>query len=306
MEIVAKKAIDEKKPRKSVTVFAGSGRKQRGLTYAAARRFLDNLESYGDVQGEIVFLSECSLGLCRGCKVCFERGEERCPLKGDRDMLIEKMMASDGVVFATPTYSFQVSAIMKAFLDRLGFVFHRPRFFGKTFTSIVAQGLFGGGKIEKYLDFVGGCLGFNTVKGSCITALEPMTEKDRRKMDKALARQCRRFHKQLIEPTLAAPSLLQLMGFRMGRTSIKQTLGEDKRDFVYYRDRDWLESDYYYPTRLGPLKKAVGALFDWMAARKYKRPEPAPRLITMASAAEQAAEENDKRPTQTTARGDAS
>ena len=54
------------------------------------------------------------------------------------------MMASDAVVFASPNYSFQVSAIMKLFLDRLGFVFHRPRFHGKTSTSIVVQGIFGG------------------------------------------------------------------------------------------------------------------------------------------------------------------
>jgi hypothetical protein len=85
---------------KSVTAFVGSARK-KGFTYAATRQFLDNLQSFGDVQGEIVFLSECDIGLCRGCKVCFERGEERCPLKGDRDVLIEKMMSSDGVVFAS-------------------------------------------------------------------------------------------------------------------------------------------------------------------------------------------------------------
>lgn len=256
---------------KSVTAFVGSGRKERGVTYAAARQFLDNLQSFGDVQGEIVFLSECNLGLCRGCKVCFERGEERCPLKGDRDVLIEKMMTSDGVVFASPTYSFQVSAIMKTFLDRLGFVFHRPRFHGKTFTGIVVQGIYGGGKVVKYLDFVGGGLGFNVVKGSCITALEPMVEKDRRKMDKALARQSRRFHEQLSKPAYASPSFFQLMAFRMGRTAIKRELGDDYRDYTYYRDKGWFESDYYYPTRLGPLKKAVGAIFDWTAARMYKR-----------------------------------
>jgi multimeric flavodoxin WrbA len=91
-------------------------------------------------------------------------------LKDDRDVLIEKVMASDGVVFASPNYSFQVSAIMKTFLDRLGFAFHRPRFFGKTFTSIVAQGIYGGNKIVDYLDFVGFGLGFNTVKGSAYDA----------------------------------------------------------------------------------------------------------------------------------------
>ena len=32
------------------------------------------------------------------------------------------------------------SGMMKVFLDRLGFSMHRPRFFGKAFTSIIAQG----------------------------------------------------------------------------------------------------------------------------------------------------------------------
>jgi len=260
---------------KTVTVFVGSGRKQRGLTYAATRQFLDNLESYGDVRGEIVFLSEHSLGLCRGCKLCFERGEERCPLKGDRDLLIEKMLRSDGIVLASPNYSFQVSSVMKAFLDRLGYVFHRPLFHGKSFTGIVVQGFLGGAKIQKYLEFVGTCLGCNVVKGSCITALEPATEKDRRKMAKALAKQSRRFREQLSKPAHAAPSLFQLMGFRMARTSIKQTLGEESRDYTHYRDRGWFEADYYYPTKLGLLKKALGAFFDWMFARIYRRPEPA-------------------------------
>ena len=154
----------------------------------------------GDVEYEIVALSDYRLGICRGCKQCFEKGEEFCPLKDDRDALFEKIMASDGVVFASPNYSFQVSGIMKIFLDRIGFVFHRPRFFGKTFTSIVSQSIYGGDKIVKYLDFVGMGLGFNIVKGSCITVLDPMTEKEKQKIDSALAGHSRRFHERLMKP----------------------------------------------------------------------------------------------------------
>ena len=73
------------------------------------------------------------------------------------------------------------------------------------------------------------------------------------------------------------------MGFRMGRTSIVQTLGEDNRDFAYYRDRGWFDSDYYYPTKLGLFKSALGAIFDWFFARTYKRPEPTAQLATLAS-----------------------
>jgi len=253
---------------KRVTAFVGSARKKH--TYSAVSQFLKNLQALGDIECEMVVLSDHRLGTCRGCRLCFDRGEELCPLKDDRDALIEKMMASDGVVFASPNYSFQVSANMKIFLDRLGYVFHRPRFFGKTFTGIVAQGIYGGFKIVKYLDFVGSGLGFNTVKGSCINSLEPITDKQQKKTDRVLARHSRKFYERLMKPGLSTPTLTKLMVFRMGRTNMKLLLDDGCRDYGYYRDKGWFESDYYYPTRLGVLKKAAGGLFDSIGSRMAK------------------------------------
>lgn len=134
---------------KKVTAFIGSARKQ--ATYEAVREFEKNLNSYTEIDFEYVFLKDYQLEFCRGCKLCFDKGEEICPIRDDRDVLIDKINHSDGVIFATPNYSFHVSASMKNLLDRLAFVFHRPRFFGKTFTSIVIQGIFGGNSIVKYL-----------------------------------------------------------------------------------------------------------------------------------------------------------
>jgi len=250
---------------KKVTAFVGSARKRH--TYDAVVQFLSHLQSMGDIEYEIVRLADYRIEFCKGCKVCFARGEEHCPLKDDRDLLIEKMMASDGVVFASPNYSFQLSAIMKAFLDRLGFAMHRPRFFGKTFTSIVTQGVGLGGKIVDYLDFAAKCLGFSTVKGTCIKALEPMTEKERQKMDRVLAGHARRYYARLEKADYPVPSLFMLMGFRMGRTSMRLELDNSSRDYQYYAEKGWLESDYFYPTRLGPLKKGAGKVFEVMQAR---------------------------------------
>jgi len=254
---------------KKVTAFVGSARKKH--TYDAVRQFLDNLNSLGDVECEIVTLSDHRIEICRGCKACFEKGEEFCPLKDDRDMLIEKMMESDGVVFASPNYSFQVSAAMKVFLDRLGFVFHRPSFFGKTFTSIVCQGVYGGDKIVRYLDFVGKGFGFNTVKGNCFTAFEPMTKKEARRRDKALEKQSRRFHRRMRGPAYPTPTLFEIMVFRMARTSMSLELDETSHDYRYYRDKGWFESDYFYPTRMGVLKKAAGRFFDSIQARATRK-----------------------------------
>jgi multimeric flavodoxin WrbA len=209
-------------------------------------------------------LSEYNLGICRGDLLCLNKGEELCPLKDDRDMLIEKIINSDGVIFATPNYSFQVSGLMKVFLDRFGYLFHRPRFFGKTFTSIVVQGIYGGGAIVKYFNFIGYALGFNVVKGRYITSMEPITAKRQAANDKAIDDLGKRFYSQLIKKEYKTPSLFDLMVFRLGRTSRKIMLDDKMRDYNYMKEKGWFESDYYYPVKLSPLKKLMGMLFDKM------------------------------------------
>jgi len=133
--------------KKVTAVIATQSRKN---TYRAVQEFEKGLRRLGELDFEYVFLSDYRLEFCRGCKVCFDRGEELCPLKDDRDLLIEKLERSDGVVFATPNYAFHVPARMKNLFDRTAFIFHRPRFFGKVCAAVVTQGMFGGGTIVKY------------------------------------------------------------------------------------------------------------------------------------------------------------
>jgi multimeric flavodoxin WrbA len=247
---------------KKVTAFVGSAHKRN--THKAVVQFLNKLQALGDIEVEIVTLSDYKLGHCRGCRVCFDKGEEFCPLKDDRDVLMEKVSASDGVVFATPNYAWQMSGIMKVFIDRFGAALHRPRYFGRTFTSIVTQGISRGNRIVDDLDWLGTTLGFNAVKGVCVTAFDPWSEEDQQKIDKALTTLSKRFYDSLAKPAYPQPSWLMLMGFRMGRTSIHQMLDDRSRDYRYYAEKGWFESDYFYPTPLSPLKKAAGRLFDKM------------------------------------------
>lgn len=252
-----------------VTAFVGSTRKKH--TYQAVERFLKGLRSHGDVETEIVMLSEQDIKLCSGCCSCFLKGEEFCPNKDDRDTLIAKIAASDGVIFATPNYAFQVSARMKMFLDRLAFILHRPRFFGKAFTSIVTQGIFGGNRVVKYLDFVGAPLGFNIFRGFYLTMIEPYAKGEKEKFDRAIDRQSKAFHSFLLKNRFPSPSLFQVMVFRMSRSGIKASLDDRNRDFRYYTEKGWFTSDYYYPVKLNPFKKLIGILFDIIGTRMGKK-----------------------------------
>ncbi|QHI73543.1 flavodoxin family protein [Aminipila terrae] len=253
---------------KKVTVFLGSPRKKN--TYQIVREFEENLKSYAEIDFEYVFLKDYYLENCKGCITCFNKGEECCLIKDDLSLLIDKMNNSDGVIFATPNYSFQVTALMKTFLDRLGFLFHRPRFFNKAFTAIVVQGIYGGSDIVKYLEFLGRNLGFHVSKGCCLTALEPRTSLEQQRMTNKIKKASARFYRELMRPS-PNPSFFRLLMFRLGRTNIKMILDEKFRDYEYYKEKGWFESDYYYEVSLGMIKRLAGRVFDLLGKQMVRR-----------------------------------
>jgi len=251
---------------KKVTAFIGTQSKK--ATYRAVQEFEKNLKRYGEIDFEYVFISDYHLEFCRGCKLCFNKGEEYCPLKDDRDVLLEKMELSDGVILATPNYAYQLSARMKNLLDRLAFIHHRPRFFGKVCTVIVVQGYRGGSDILKYLSYVSEGMGFRVSKGCYATTLDPMTELQQERLMRAIAKSSARFYRELTHPT-PTPSFFRLMLFRFGRTYVK-TIDQKYRDYHYYKEKGWFEADYFYPTKLGPIKKLAGNIFDLLGRQMSK------------------------------------
>ncbi len=58
---------------KKITAFVGSAHK--GHTHDAVGQFLSNLQSMGAIEYEIVCLSDYQLQVCKGCQVCFAKGE---------------------------------------------------------------------------------------------------------------------------------------------------------------------------------------------------------------------------------------
>lgn len=252
---------------KKVTAIIGSARK--GNTFSAVQEFEKNLKEYEDIEFEYVFLHKYHLEFCRGCLACLNSGEEYCPLDDDRDLLLKKLEDSDGVIFASPNYALQVSARMKNFLDRFAYFYHRPQFFGKICTAIITQGVMGGKDIREYLETMGENFGFQPVKGAVITTYSPITEKQRQKMIKNIKKAAKRFHKQLIRSSKPTPSLYRLMMFRISRNLI-ENVDPKFRDYQYFKDKGWFDSNYYYDASLGVGKRIAGRLFDFLGQRIAK------------------------------------
>jgi multimeric flavodoxin WrbA len=104
-----------------VVAINGSPRRE-GNTSILIRYVFSELENVG-IQTEIIQLAGTRI---RGCMACFKCGEnlnKKCAVKDDPiNEYIEKMLSADGIILASPTYFTDVSAEMKALIDRTGMV----------------------------------------------------------------------------------------------------------------------------------------------------------------------------------------
>lgn len=68
-------------------------------------------------EAEKFFLRDKTIHYCTGCSTCSLHGKP-CPQKDDAAEIIEKMVAADVIVMATPVYFYTMSAQMKTLIDR--------------------------------------------------------------------------------------------------------------------------------------------------------------------------------------------
>lgn len=74
----------------------------------------------GGLETELIRLSGLDIRPCNACDVC--REEKRCPIDDDVLRIYEKMKAADAIILASPVYFSAVTALMKALIERTGFM----------------------------------------------------------------------------------------------------------------------------------------------------------------------------------------
>lgn len=99
----------------------GSSRKD-GNTALIMKIVFEELEKEG-IETEMIQLSGNVIEPCKGCFAC--KGKNNCIFSNDIfTQCFEKMKNVQGILLGSPVYSADVSANMKAFLERAGVVVH--------------------------------------------------------------------------------------------------------------------------------------------------------------------------------------
>ena len=90
--------------------------KEDGNTAIIMKIVFNELNEQG-IETEIIHLDSNTIAPCKGCFNC--KGKRNCIYKNDSfDVAFNKMVAADGILLGSPVYSADVTATMKAFLER--------------------------------------------------------------------------------------------------------------------------------------------------------------------------------------------
>lgn len=96
----------------------GSPRKG-GNTELLVNEVLKAASSAG-TKTETIFLSDYQLAPCDGCQACFDT--KSCAITDDVEKLFQKIVEADAIVLGSPVYFGGVTAQVKTFIDRIGYL----------------------------------------------------------------------------------------------------------------------------------------------------------------------------------------
>jgi len=104
-----------------VVAFNSSARLD-GNTAILLKTALGELEREG-IQTELIQLAKEQIPGCGACYRCFKQKDERCSVDTDPvNDYIAKMAAADGILLGSPVYFADITANMKALIERCGMV----------------------------------------------------------------------------------------------------------------------------------------------------------------------------------------
>lgn len=100
---------------KKIVILSSSPRKGGNSDTLCDQFMKGAIEAGNDT--EKIFLGDKAIHFCTGCSTC-SYYKRPCPQKDDAAEIIDKMVAADVIVMATPVYFYTMSAQMKTLLDR--------------------------------------------------------------------------------------------------------------------------------------------------------------------------------------------
>ena len=253
-----------------ILAIIGTPTRDAGYTMRTVQALERSLIEQSTARVDYIFLEDLQLPGCQGHLTCIKMGEAHCPFSTDINKLLQKMIAADAVIFASPVHCFNVSALMKNMIDLFVYQMHRPAFFGKK--ALVVSTAAGAGQkgVLKYLGKTVSNWGFDVV-GKLGTHAGLF---DEARYQVRLAESAEQLAATLVKAISrnkpARPGIAELINFRVWRSVVRQSKEASPYDWNHWQASGWLDQDYYYPVRVNPLANGMAWLIEKMIERTIR------------------------------------
>ncbi len=216
------------------------------------------LNKFKDINYEILNLTDYEIKQCKGCMVCYKKGEDNCPLKDDYLKVLKKLNDHDAVIFYSPTYALSISGLIKKFFDRSSFIMHRPFFKGKYSICLSCVAAYGDKFALKVLNMIVTALGFKNLSniGINITHYDK-NKKYKNKTDIKIKNIINNLILKLNKNEPIKPKLFELIAFNYQKFVFSKNFKDIENDCNYWKKAGWTDNkaQYYYIVKINFIKK---------------------------------------------------
>jgi multimeric flavodoxin WrbA len=240
-----------------ITIINGSPRKN-GNGSGFIQKIIELLKADSDIDVQLINLFEKDIRMCKGCQLCYEKGEDFCPIKDDVADITKTLLDCDGMIIYTPTYVVNMSGIMKNFVDRLSYICHRPAFYKKTVLIFTTTGGGGGVSALKTLKWPAIAWGLRIIRCFDIKMSKYNHDEEYQKtMKNNIRKYVNEFITQTREKQALNPKLIELASFNIRRHNYLTSPNVYEYDVEYWGGKGWMDKDtsYFFPHEIGSFKK---------------------------------------------------
>jgi multimeric flavodoxin WrbA len=248
-----------------ILALIGSQRKKgntaRIVQLIAARMHALAAQHAAPLEFETLFLGDLDIHPCLGCRACFDRGDEACPIEDDVPLIRAKMDAADALILASPVYVDDVSGLVKTWMDRLAYLCHRPALGGKCAYPLATVGGSSPNHALRTMNVALLTWGYHLVGQTGLKMGALATTDELTRYQPAANKVANQLFRAVVGQHALNPTFISLMAFKIQQLTWQQE-PPGSYDYAYWQAQGWLDPGctFYLPHQANPVKVALARL----------------------------------------------
>jgi len=238
-----------------ILAFVGSPRNEESWTYKYMRIVEEKMQAIQPVEFEYIFVQRLRVPFCDGCLDCINVGESSCPEFATIGPVAQKMDEADGLILGSPIHTFNITGLMKNFVEYFMYKRNRPSFFGKK--ALVTATASGGGHtvVLDFLEQTANAWGCDVVGRVGISSTQTKKPHYIEKMHAVAEEVAATFVDEIKKGELGSPKFRHLMNFRAMQNMTRNQ--KNSVNFRYWQERNWLDAEYYTDVSINPFARMM-------------------------------------------------